>query len=132
MGEDPAAATTDTVQLVVPALPQYARVARVTGAIAARRLGFSYRRRADLRLAIDETMILLLGEEPGTGTLRIEYVLSGQDIAVEATGNAGGPRPADDPDAVARFERIVDDLVDGYEIEVVDDRTRVVLRMDGD
>ena len=132
MGEDPTTATTDTVQLVVPALPQYARVARVTGAIAARRLGFSYRRRADLRLAIDETMILLLGEEPGTGTLRIEYVLSGQDIAVEATGDAGGPRPADDPDAVARFERIVDDLVDGHEIEVVDDRTRVVLRMDGD
>ena len=118
----------DTVQLVVPALPQYARVARVTGAVVARRLGFSYRRRADLRLAIDEMMILLLGAAH-EGTLTLDYLLSGGDIAVEATSNFSVQRPDDDAEALARFERIVGDLVDAFEVE---DRSRVVLKMVGD
>lgn len=55
--------TSDEIRLVIPAHHAYGRIARIATAALALRLGFSYREVQDLRLAIDEALILLLGQD---------------------------------------------------------------------
>ena len=59
-------AEADQIRLSLPARHEYARIARIAVAALALRLGFAYREVEDLRLAIDESLIFLLGtDRPG-------------------------------------------------------------------
>ena len=80
---------TDEVRLVVPARPEYLRLARVTAAGLATRLRFSFDEVEDLRLAIDELCYGLTGSDGRDGTVAIRYLLSGDELVVEGTGHFG-------------------------------------------
>ena len=77
----------DEVRLAVPARPEYLRLARVTAAGLASRLGFSYDEVEDLRLAIDELCFGLTGSHGRDGTVSIRYILDGDRLVVEGAGN---------------------------------------------
>jgi hypothetical protein len=79
-------AASDEVRLVVPALPEFLRLARVTAAGLAGRLGFSYDEVEDLRLAIDELCFGLTGPTGRQGTVELRYLLGDGGLVVEGHG----------------------------------------------
>jgi hypothetical protein len=79
--------TSDEVLLVVPASPEFLRLARVTAAGLAGRLGFNYDEVEDLRLAIDELCFGLTGPTGRPGTVELRYVLGDDNLVVEGQGH---------------------------------------------
>jgi hypothetical protein len=80
-------ATADEVRLVVPARPEFLRLARVTAAGLAGRLGFSYDEVEDLRLAIDELCFGLTGPTGRHGTVELTYRIDDTGLVVEGVGH---------------------------------------------
>jgi hypothetical protein len=76
----------DEVRLVVPARPEFLRLARVTAAGLAGRLGFSYDEIEDLRLAIDELCFGLTGPTGRHGTVELVYTIGSDDLRVSGRG----------------------------------------------
>lgn len=76
----------DEVRLLVPAFPEFLRLARVTAAGLAGRLGFSYDEVEDLRLAIDELCFGLTGPTGRRGTVELRYVMLDDGLEVEGKG----------------------------------------------
>jgi len=103
----------DEVRLSLPARHQYARVARIAVAALALRLGFSYREVEDLRLAIDESLILLLGEDRPGERVTIRYGTEHGHVEVDAETDFD---PVIAPEARERFEALVVDLVDSWRL----------------
>jgi hypothetical protein len=111
-----------TIRLVVPAAPEYGRVARTAAAGLALRSGFPYRAIEDLRLAIDETLILLLRPDDETESVAFHFVPDTDQLTVEAERVPAGPPIA--ADARRRFERLVGPIIDEWD---VDDESHVHL-----
>jgi len=103
----------DQIRLSLPARHEYARVARIAIAALALRLGFSYREVEDLRLAIDESLILLLGEDRPGERVTIRYGTEHGHVEVDAECEFD---PVLAPEARERFETLVDDLVDAWRL----------------
>jgi serine/threonine-protein kinase RsbW len=80
-------ATTDEVRLAVPAMPEFLRLARVTAAGLASRLGFSFDEVEDLRLAIDELCYGLTGSSGRDGTVQVRFLLGTDSLLVEGEGH---------------------------------------------
>lgn len=117
-----AAAEGDQVRLSLPARHEYTRVARIAVSALALRLGFTYREVEDLRLAIDESLILLLGADRPDDriTLRFGTEPGHVEIRIEA-----GFEPLVSDEGRERFESLVADLVDEWWLG--DDRRSLVL-----
>ena len=104
------------ILLRVPARAPYARIVRVGAAALALRQGMGFREIDDLRLAIDEAMIVLLdglGEEHDVH-LDIAFKVADGRFALEATREGGS---AVGEAAVHRFDAIAGELVDDYDID---------------
>lgn len=101
----------DRVRLSLPARHEYARIARIGVAALALRMGFSYREIEDLRLAVDETLIFLLGGDRPGERITIEYAVEPERLVLRAATSF--PTAADD-DARERFETLVAELVDSF------------------
>jgi hypothetical protein len=113
-----------SIRLVVPADPDYSRVARTAAAGLALRLGFTYPAIEDLRLAIDEALILLLRPEgPGT-SVTFCFEPTEEGIAVDAQLEPGDGRGNDA--ARRRFERLVAPIVDAWSVDEAADRVHLV------
>jgi hypothetical protein len=107
-------AASDEVRLVVPASPEYLRLARVTAAGLAGRLGFNYDEVEDLRLAIDELCFGLTGPTGRPGTVELRYLLGDDTLVVEGQGHF-----VDDPAPVGLTELskvILSALVDDHQL----------------
>ena len=104
----------DHVRLSLPARHEYARIARIGVAALALRLGFTYREIEDLRLAIDETLIFLLGGDRPEERVTIRY--GTETGVVTLTASASFPTEADDADR-ERFETLIADLVDSWDTD---------------
>jgi anti-sigma regulatory factor (Ser/Thr protein kinase) len=119
----------DEVRLVVPAMPEFLRLARVTAAGLASRLGFTFDQVEDLRLAIDELCYGLTGNHgrPG-GTVNITYVVGDDSLEVEGVGRFGRAQRAVELTELSQV--ILAALVDEHELTEGDDgpRFRLVKR----
>lgn len=113
----------DEIRLEVPAQPTYGRLARVTVAGLALRLGFSHTAVEDLRLAVDEALILLLDGSGREGEIVLVYRLLDDAIEVELTAEFGRRVPPPSEAAIDRFGAMVADLVD---VAVADPAKRTV------
>lgn len=109
------AADTDEILLRVPARADYARIVRISAAAVALRQGMTFAEIDDLRLAIDEAMIVLLdGNGAGDSDLRITYRVTAGQFELEAARDDGNPV---NDSAVGRFDEIAATLVDDYDID---------------
>ena len=118
-------AETDQIQLALPAEHEYGRVARIAAAHIALRGGYSLAEIDDLRLAIDEAAIMLLGQATNGGShLLLTYDTSGEDFVIEARIDADEVTALTAPE-VDRFERIAASLVDDFDIDTVTRRVRL-------
>ena len=120
--------TSDEIRLAIPAHSEYGRLARVTVAGLALRLGFSHTEVEDLRLAVDEGLILLLDgtgaiDPPPEGEVEATYRLLDDAIEVELDADLPRSVPKPSPAATERFQTMVADLVD---VAVADPAKRVV------
>lgn len=106
----------DRVRLVLPAEPGYGRIARIAASSLALRLGLSFAEIEDLRLAVDETVILLLRPELG-GEITIEFAIGADSLTIDATGAPSDGPLVFEPEALARFEALVGDTVDEHSID---------------
>lgn len=101
---------------------EYGSIARVAAASLAIRLEFSFREVEDLRLAVDEAMIALLGREPAGGHLTARYRLLAGALGFEAVVDFEDGRRAPSEESAERFALLVDGLVDEYEVEAGSNR----------
>lgn len=102
------------VRLTVPAVPEYARLARLTAASLATRVGFTYDEVEDLRIAMGEACALLIGPQGRSGGLSLTYQLSHDAIDIEVTGSFDDP-PVDGSEGLSR--QILSAVVDSFEFE---------------
>lgn len=127
----------ETVELVLPATPEWLALARTTGAAIASRWRFTYDEIADLRLAIDELCLTLIRPVQSHGEprrLTLAYSLDGSSMFVrgqidkaEAAANGGGPA-APGRNVADLSERILDALVDEHGSERTDSQLSAWLR----
>jgi serine/threonine-protein kinase RsbW len=119
-------AKVDEVKLSLPALPEYARIVRLTAAGLASRLGFTYDEVEDLRIAVGEACSHLLGVDGRDGTLTVTYHLGADLITIQAEGDFADS-DVDDPsgDLSAQIlEAVVDEhQLDGRRVRLVKRRT---------
>ncbi len=115
----PAMTAGDQIRLVLPAEPDYGRIARIAASSLALRLGLSFSEIEDLRIAVDETIILLL-RPTGSGDITIEFTIEPHALVIDASTAASheatGAPPLDEG-ARHRFDEIVADTVDVHEVD---------------
>jgi len=112
-------ATQEEVRLVVPATPEFLRLARVTATGLASRSGFSYDEVEDLRLAIDELCFALIGSRGREGTVNLRYAMP--EGALEIEGSGDFPTATATPPALSELSRqILTALVDDYDVYLAD------------
>ncbi len=100
---------------MVPARPELLRLARVTAAGLASRLGFSFDEVEDLRLAIDECCYGLTGPEGRPGMVEIRYDLAPERLVIEGEGHFGeGTKPVKLPEL---SEIMLSALVDEHRLD---------------
>jgi len=109
--------TGDEIRLLLPAEASYGRIARITASSLALRLGFTFPQIEDLRLAVDEMVILLLRPEGAAGEIRITFTVAEDRMIVDAETSAGDDQPWLNQGALTRFEQIVTELLDEHHID---------------
>ena len=106
----------DDILLRVPARSPYARVVRVGAAALALRQGMGFGEIDDLRLAIDEAMIVLLDGvgDNSSADINIVFRITEGRFELEASRSEGEDVSYA---AVQRFDAIASNLVDDYDID---------------
>ena len=87
----------DEIKLSMPAAPHLLRVARLTAAGLAGRLGFSFDEIEDVKIAVDELCFALVGSRGRDGTLTLTYVLHGDELEIRGRGDFAGAADAPPP-----------------------------------
>jgi hypothetical protein len=119
----------DRIRLVLPAEPDYSRIARVAASSLALRLGLTFVEIEDLRIAVDEALILLLQPDGSPGEIVLEFTVEPHVLVIDASfSNADGTEPAIDPAALRRFDEIVHDTVDDHAVDVTTPRVHLEKR----
>ncbi len=77
----------DQVVLTLPAAPEFVRLARLTCAGLATRIGMGYDEVEDLRIAVGEACSLLIGPGDRGGTLSLTFTLEPQAVSVVVVGH---------------------------------------------
>ena len=80
----------------MPASPDLLRVARLTAAGLANRVGFNVDEVEDVKIALDELCFSLLGDGAGSGTLDLRFVLEPGALVIEGAGPSDGAQDRDE------------------------------------
>lgn len=107
---------TDEVFLRIPARPEYGRIVRVGGAALGMRQGLSFAEIDEVRLAVDEAVILLLdgSDADDDGELVATFRFDDGRLEMEmSTGCAHALRGG----AVTRFDEVCSPLIDDYDVD---------------
>jgi serine/threonine-protein kinase RsbW len=83
----------EQVQLTLPTTPHLLRVARLTAAGLAGRLGFSFDEIEDVKIAVDELCFALVGSRGRPGSLTLVYTLDAGSLVIEGTASYEGAPP---------------------------------------
>ena len=110
----------DVVRLVIPAEPGFLRLARLTAAAVASRMGFTFDEVEDLRIAVDELCYFLLGGKGPAGSITLTCAI--RVDALEVTGEGSWPEGGGTGSVTAASlpelsRRILESVVDEYECD---------------
>ncbi len=108
----------ETILLSVPASGPYSRLARMSGAALALRRGLSLAAVDDLRLAIDEALILLLDHRDREGSIDLRFALEPNGLTVEMQPNFADGPPTLSADEVDRFAALAGPLLSSFSLDV--------------
>lgn len=107
-------AADDEIRLAVPADPAFARLARLTVAGLATRMGFSYDEIEDLRIAVGEACSLLMSDREGSDNLELVFRVRSGSLDITVTGGDGDD-PRDKAD-VGLSRQILEAVVDSFDL----------------
>jgi serine/threonine-protein kinase RsbW len=116
----------EEVKLTMPAVPQLLRVARLTAAGLAGRLGFNFDEIEDVKIAVDELCFALVGTKGRDGDLTVTYRLLPDALEIEGSGSFGAGAPSPVPNELSA--QILDAVVDEHELTREGDELRFRLR----
>lgn len=116
----------DEVVLVVPAAPEYLRLARMTAAGLASRLGFTYDDVEDLRIAVDELCFVLVGSGGRAGSIALTYCVDDGALTIEGVGRFTPGEAVEAPSELS--EQILAAVVDEHALHLSGDEPRFRLR----
>ncbi|HUF32914.1 MAG TPA: hypothetical protein VMN58_06860 [Acidimicrobiales bacterium] len=121
----------EEVVLAMPATPQLLRVARLTAAGLAGRLGFSFDEIEDVKIAVDELCFALVGTHGRAGSLTITYRLEPAQLVIEGIGRFDGKVVTPTPSELSA--QILSAVVDESSLALEGDevRFRLVKRRTG-
>jgi serine/threonine-protein kinase RsbW len=105
----------DEVRLTMPADAGLLRVARLTAAGLANRVGFNIDEVEDVKIALDELCFSMVGDEGQAGTLDLRFVLEPGSLVIEGAGPADG-NATRDHDTKELSALILDAVVDEHEV----------------
>ena len=114
----------DKILLTVPAAPEFVRLARLTAAGLATRIGMGYDEVEDLRIAVGEACSLLIGTGARTGSLSLAFTLGDDRVTIDVTGDFDGD--AGEPADTALSDQILDAVVDDHGVDVAADHVWLV------
>ena len=104
----------DEIRLAVPAAPAFARLARLTVAGLATRVGFTYDEVEDLRIAVGEACSLLVSTDDTPATIELVFRVRPESLDITVTGeHSGDPREAAD---AGLSRQILEAVVDSYDL----------------
>lgn len=106
----------EQVRLTLPTTPQLLRVARLTAAGLAGRLGFSFDEIEDVKIAVDELCFALVGARGRAGSLTLLYTLDLGLLVIEGTATYEGRAPELAPTELS--SQILAAVVDEHELSV--------------
>jgi serine/threonine-protein kinase RsbW len=125
---------TQTAELYFPADPDLVMLARMVSAAAASRAGFDVEQVEDLRLAVNELCLSLIGPDPAGGMLQVRFAW-GQDaveVVVSHHGQEGAPSlraaMSSSPERELSI-RILETLVDEYGLDDASGTAQAWLRV---
>ena len=118
----------DRIRLVLPAEPDYGRIARVAASSLALRLGLSFVEIEDLRIAVDEAIILLLRPDAAPGEITLEFTVEQDRLEIDASIDVPEGEPEIDTGALHRFAEIVEDTVDLHRVDAAGYRVHLEKR----
>ena len=78
----------EVVSIQTPAVPRYVAVIRLTAAAVTSRLGFTLDEVEDLKLAVDETVSLLIEAAAPDATISVDFNVNSNSLRVEARVSA--------------------------------------------
>ena len=118
----------DIISLSIPSSHEFVRLARIGAASIARRRGLSVRAIDDLRLAIDESFRILIGEPPlkddelpytsaPEGRVDVTFEVDDHELSVLLAGHFDGEQFAVEPEQLVHFEVVLADLVDRFKAD---------------
>jgi serine/threonine-protein kinase RsbW len=116
----------DEVVLTLPAAPEFVRLARLTCAGLATRIGMGYDEVEDLRIAVGEACSLLIGAGARKGTLTLTFGLDADAVGVTIVGAFDQPGAAGDDSGLS--DQILDAVVDEHEVDLARDRVWISKR----
>lgn len=123
----PPTAAADEVVLTLPAAPEFVRLARLTCAGLATRIGMGYDEVEDLRIAVGEACSLLIGAGSRAGTLTLTFGLAPAALSVTILGGfEDAPTTGDDDPGLS--DQILDAVVDEHEVDLPADRVWISKR----
>lgn len=115
--------TNDNVTLSLPAVPDFVRLARLTVASLATKVGFTYDEVEDLRIAVGEACSLLIEPAGRDGSLTLVFAPSDDGLEVAVSGEFADDQGAGDGGDLSA--QILDAVVDWYEFSAADGRVRL-------
>lgn len=118
--------TAEEVRLTMPAVPQLLRVARLTAAGLAGRLGFNFDEIEDVKIAVDELCFALVGTKGRDGDLTVTYRLLPDALEIEGRGAFGGAHVDITPSELSA--QILAAVVDEHELTRDGEELRFWLR----
>jgi serine/threonine-protein kinase RsbW len=113
---------TETAEMSFSADPDLVTLARMVAAATASRAGFSIEQVEDLRLAVNELCLGLIGRHAADGRLRLTFAWGDDVVEVIASHLGRTSEPPSPPANSSSTEqqlsaRILDTLVDEYQLE---------------
>ena len=106
----------DQIVLTLPARDDYASIVRIAAASIALRRDVAISRIDDLRLAVDEAMILLLTSTPDASSFRAILHITDDALSIELAPDDKTPVMISE-EASDRFVKICAGLIDDWEID---------------
>ncbi len=107
----------DVISLTIPAAIRFVRLVRIAVASIARRRGLSVRAIDDLRLAVDESFALLLGEHDHDGSVDVTFEVDAHELLVVMVARTPNSTMLATAESKLGFEVVLADLTDRFEAD---------------